>query len=367
MQSNEYGIKAFFRNFSDCLIENENKILSQRFKLYKLYCFTDSFGYFKYLDKNRKNYLDVSDFSVFLLNNKIKFTKSQLLRVIKLYDKDSDSCWNLGEYTSFISKDINLISSPVKEDEDNMNFAYDKVELYEKELADLFFLEINFLKLIGIKIKALKDVINSEKIDTKKIFHLIQPDNNKTNVDINTFMTFLNDDFYKIKKEDAERIIRLISLGKNYFTERQLDTIFKYDKYVTDNEITYHNLREYPRVNKSKNSFKEYIPTTSGALYQNVIHHEGKTKKNNFEMPQFVEKNKQKNKINSQINNSKALSSNSIKPNQTFNRNIEKDYYYTFLANNQKENNIFGSDMMPDNNPQDFDGHAFTWSQFSFK
>ena len=56
MEYNENRIKIFFRNFVDCLLENENKIIVQRNKLHTLYCFPDSFGYFKYLDKNQKSF-----------------------------------------------------------------------------------------------------------------------------------------------------------------------------------------------------------------------------------------------------------------------------------------------------------------------
>ena len=92
MEYNENSIKVFFRNLCDSILENENKIITQRTKLYSLYCFPDSYGYFKYLDKNQKNYIDISDLSLFISINKIKCTKPQLYNILKKYDKDSDSC-----------------------------------------------------------------------------------------------------------------------------------------------------------------------------------------------------------------------------------------------------------------------------------
>ncbi len=54
MQNNETNIKLFFRNFCDFLLDNDNKLKEQRIKLNALFCFTDSYGYFKFLDKNKK-------------------------------------------------------------------------------------------------------------------------------------------------------------------------------------------------------------------------------------------------------------------------------------------------------------------------
>jgi hypothetical protein len=151
MQYYENNIKIFFRSFCDCVLENDNKIRQQRMKLNALYCFSDSCGYFKYLDKNKKNYIDISDISLFLSINKIKFTKPILKNIFNRYDKDGDSCWNLSEYLNFINKDINSHC--------NINNLCEKesnIQNYEKELSKLFELEINYLKYLGIKIKALK-------------------------------------------------------------------------------------------------------------------------------------------------------------------------------------------------------------------
>ena len=72
MKYNESSIKIFFQNFYDFILENDIKTNLERIKLNALFCFSDSYGYFKYLDKNKKNYIDISDISLFLSINKIK-------------------------------------------------------------------------------------------------------------------------------------------------------------------------------------------------------------------------------------------------------------------------------------------------------
>ena len=166
MQYYENNIKIFFRSFCDCILENDNKISQQRMKLNVLYCYSDSSGYFKYLDKNKKNYIDISDISLFLSINKIKFTKPILKNIFNRYDKDGDSCWNLSEYLNFIYKDINSNC--------NINNLCEKesnIQNYEKELSKLFELEINYIKYLGIKIKSLKELINENS--NKSLFLII--------------------------------------------------------------------------------------------------------------------------------------------------------------------------------------------------
>ena len=234
MQYYENNIKIFFRSFCDCVLENDNKISQQRMKLNVLYCFSDSSGYFKYLDKNKKNYIDISDISLFLSINKTKFTKPILKNILNRYDKDGDSCWNLSEYLNFINKDINSHS--------NINNLCEKesnIQNYEKELSKLFELEINYLKYLGIKIKALKELINENIINTKNIFNLIKQNNDKENIDVNSIILFLNDGKFQLDKEKAYKLIQIISNGRNFLTEKNLDNIFKYDKYINDSELIY--------------------------------------------------------------------------------------------------------------------------------
>ena len=234
MQYNENNIKIFFRNFCDCFLENDNKIKRQRIKLNALFCFSDSSGYFKYLDKNKKNYIDLSDISLFLSINKIKFTKAIIKNIFNRYDKDGDFCWNFSEYLNFINKDI-------KRDY-NINYLCPKesnIQNYEKELSKLFELEINYIKFLGIKIKALKELINEKIINTKKIINIVKKNNTKDNIDPNSLILFLNDGNYQLDKEKAFKLIQIISNGKNFLTEKNLDNIFKFDKYINDSELIY--------------------------------------------------------------------------------------------------------------------------------
>ena len=234
MQYNEINIKIFFRSLCDCILENDNKIKQQRIKLNALFCFSDSSGYFKYLDKNKKNYIDLSDISLFLSINKIKFTKPVIKNIFNRYDKDGDSCWNFSEYLNFINKDI----------KSNYNFnnlcqKESNIQNYEKELSKLFELEINYIKFLGIKIKALKELINDKIINTKNILRMIKQNNDKDIIDVNSLILFLNDGKYQIDKEKAYKLIQIISNGRNFLTEKNLDNLFKYDKYINDSELIY--------------------------------------------------------------------------------------------------------------------------------
>ena len=256
MQYNENNIKIFFRSFCDCLLENENKIRKERIKLNSLFCFSDSFGYFKYLDKNKKSYIDVSDVSLFLSVNKIKFNKPLLHHIFKKYDKDGDTCWNFSEYLNFINKDINSIYNVCDLSQKEYN-----IQNYEKELAKLFELEINYIKYIGIKVKSLKELINSNIINSKKIFDLIKQNNDKKNIDVNSLMLFLNNDEFHYDKEKTYKLIQIISNGKNVITERNIDILLKCDKYINDNEIIYpqfyknFDYKNIPLFNKYKKEF----------------------------------------------------------------------------------------------------------------
>ena len=281
MEYNENSIKIFFRNFCDCILENENKIMIQRSKLHSFYCFSDSYGYFKYLDKNQKNYIDFSDLSLFISINKIKCTKSQLNHILKKYDKDGDSCWNFSEFSTFINKNINIYFNRLN------NFGKDesKIEIYEKELVKLFELEVNYLKYIGIKIKTLKELINSKIINTKYIFNLIKKNTNKNEIDANTLLSFLNDGNYYLKKEDIYRIIQEISHGKNTFHEQNLDNIFKFDKFINNSELNYPRLNKIieNEVSSSLNINIGELPINDfGFTYYNICNNSKETKQKNF-------------------------------------------------------------------------------------
>ena len=57
-------------------------------------------------------------------------------------------------------------------------------------MIKLIELEINYIKYIGIKIKALKELINSKAIKTKSLIFLIQKNKNKKEIDVNSLFLF---------------------------------------------------------------------------------------------------------------------------------------------------------------------------------
>ena len=355
MEYNENTIKVFFQNFSNCILDNENNIIKQRRKLHTFYFFKDSYGYFKYIDKNQKNYIDISDLSLFIAINKIKCTKPQLNNILKKYDKDGDSCWNFSEYSNFINKDTNIYFNKMNNFDQNES----KVENYERELIKLFELEINYMKYIGIKIKALKELLNSKTINTKIIFNLIQKNHNKKEIDVNTLISFLNDGNYYIKKEDVSKLIQIISNGKNIITEKQLDNIFKYDKYINNSEL------KYPKLNKNiekeialSSSLKKYegeFPMNNcGVMYYNVYNNSKEVKEKNIGDVQFI--------------NEQQINTSSNKDNTSgYNIDEQNNLYKTYgeLKNNRINDNF----LLNSNNSLSNQGEflPFTLSSFSFR
>ena len=345
MEYNENSIKIFFRNLCECLLENENKIKAQRTKLHSFYCFKDNYGYFKYLDKNHKNYIDISDLSLFISINKIKCIKPLLNTILKKYDKDLDSCWNFTEYSSFINKDINISLNNIN---NNLEVSESKIENYEKELAKLIELEINYIKYIGIKIKALKELINSKTINTKSIIDLIQKNKNKKEIDINSLLSFLNDGNYHLNKEDIYKIIQIISGGNNFFTEKQLDKIFKYDKFVSNSELKYPKL--FKGFDIKQESLKKYegeFPMNNcGVLYYNVYNNNSKEVK---------DKNIEKvSKINEQFNTSNKY--DNFNNSQTTYNNEGKNKFNNTSDN--YNNNLNDNFLLNSNNSNIFEFHS---------
>ena len=356
MEYNENNIKLFFRNFCDCILENENKLIIQRSKLHSLYCFKDSFGYFLYLDKNKKNYIDIFDLSLFISTNKIKCTKPQLNHILDKYDKDGDSCWNFSEFSNFINKDLNKSFSKSNNYEQNIS----KIGNYEKELVQLFEMEINYMKYIGIKIKALKELIKSKTINSRNIFNLIQHNSNKKEIDANILLSFLNDGKYYIKKEDAYRVIQTISGGKNVFTQKQLDNIFKYDKYINNSELKYpklnKNIEEEMALSSSLNKYEGEFPINNfGVTYYNVYNNSKEIKEKNIENVEFWNKD-----ININNTNNNDLITNI---HNSFHSNGEKIFFNNY-GNDKKNNNLLLNSNNTLSHQSEF--HASNFTSFSF-
>ena len=352
MEYNENSIKIFFRNLCECILENENKIKAQRTKLHSFYCFKDNYGYFKYLDKNHKNYIDISDLSLFISINKIKCTKPLLNTILKKYDKDLDSCWNFTEYSSFINKDINISLNNIN---NNLELSESKIENYEKELVKLIELEINYIKYIGIKIKALKELINSKTINTKSIVDIIQKNKNKKEIDVNTLLSFVNDGNYHLNKEDIDKAIEIISGGNNFFTEKQLDKIFKYERFISNSELKYPKL--YKGVDIEQESLKKYegeFPMNNcGVFYYNVCN-------NSKEVKDKIIENTSK--INDQFN-----TSNKYGINNKQNTYSNDDKNKLFNAYENFNNNVNENFLLNSNNSNSNEFHFNTLGQYSFR
>ena len=354
MQYNETNMKIFFRNFCDCLLENDDKIRQERIKLNALFCFSDSYGYFKYLDKNKKNYIDISDISLFLLLNKIRFTKPLLYNVFKKYDKDGDSSWNFSEYSNFINKDININCNCFN----NLCQKESNIQNYEKELAKLFELEMNYLKYIGIKIKALKELINNKIINTKDIFILIKQNKDKKYIDVNSLMSFLNNGEYHLQKEKAYKLINIISNGKNFVTERNLDNILKYDQYINDLELIYppfYNNFDYKNI-PSFEKYKNEFPLNDFGI-------------TNFSVQNISQENKLKDKLYEE-NKNREYNLNEIK-NIIINDNIDYEYYNKYFKTSFdcRENNFVENPLIKSNNSMSQTENIYSnyLNEFSFR
>ena len=353
MNYNENNIKIFLRSFCNCILENEEKIKQQRIKLNALFCFSDSYGYFKYLDKNQKNYIDKSDISLFLSLNKIKVSKQIFNNIFNRYDKDGDSSWNFSEYLNFINKDLN--------NNCNYNNLYPKennIQNYEKELAKLFELEISYIKYIGIKVKALKELINDKNINTKIIFDLIKKNNDKSYIDVNSLILFLNDGEYHLDKEKAYKLILIISNGKNFLTEKNLDNIFKYDKYVNDSELVYpkyYKNFDYKNASIFQKYKKEFPLNDFGITNYSV-----------YNIPNDI---KIKDKL-CEDNEKRKYNFNEIQ-NIIINDNVSDEYNKKFFETNiiYNDNNLKENPLLISNNSnsQKENLYSFTLNEFSFR
>jgi len=256
---NEDKIKGFLINFFSFIVQYEKKLIVQKANMQQLFCFNNPFGYFLYLDKNRKNYLNFDDLNIFLSNKPIKYKSIELKEIIKIYDNDNDYCWNFDEFQNFIEnkKFLNSFytSNRIKEREFN-----NAVEEYEKELVKLFKIEIEYIEFLGLKIKALKDLTNSKEINTKLIFNNIS--NNNEYIDSNNLFQFLSQNNKgKITSEDIKLIVYRIGKGKNKISLRELNNIFKYDRFLNDKEISYIRTEGYHKTDPIDNTKLLYYNT----------------------------------------------------------------------------------------------------------
>ena len=66
---------------------------------------------------------------------------------------------------------------------------------------------------------------------------MIKKNNGKNIIDCNILYTYLNYKENEFRRDSVGEIINIISNGKNFFAEKQLDNFFKFDKYTSEKDI----------------------------------------------------------------------------------------------------------------------------------
>ena len=237
--------KNLIVNLLKSTIETEKTIQIQRNKVNQLYCFNSNFGYFKYIDKNKKNYIDYDDIVSFVSNFKIKCNQQKIKQIIKSYDKDCDHCWNFDEYLSFIQSSTNglFTSSRLEENANN-------IENYEKELVSLFKKEIELLEYTGIKIKTIKSLLGSQ-LNIKQLYKDIKGENEFINC--NALYYFFNNNSQSMMNDDIKLILKRFGDG-NKITVKQFESLMSYDKFVSEKDTDYVRSKGYYKTNPIDNS-----------------------------------------------------------------------------------------------------------------
>ena len=137
------------------------------------------------------------------------------------------------------------------------------VEQYEKELANLFKLEIEYIQHAGIKIKSIKSLWdNNEIINTKKIFTMLT--SGKKSIDVNSLNAFMKIETV-IDNSDLKNIIKRISNSENIDTisYKKLDEFFSYDKFIKEGDTAYVRPKGYYKTNPIDNSNTLYYTVYS--------------------------------------------------------------------------------------------------------
>ena len=137
--------------------------------------------------------------------------------------------------------------------------------------------------------------------------------------------------------------------GSNYFTEKQLDKIFKYDKFINNTELKYPQL--YKGINTEKESLRKYegeFPMNNcGVLYYKIYNNSKEIKEKNIEnIP----------KIKNQFNTINKYEN--INNNQNTSSNVGQNKFYNTYKN-------FNNNL--NNNSNTYEFQFNTLSQFSFR
>ena len=264
MNSYPLGFKNIIKEFLLYLSESQKNLEIQKLKLMKSYNFNNKSGYFKYLDKNCKNYIDISDISSFLSIDKIKHSQAHLKHIMKEYDKNKDNCWNLEEFNSFIlpkknnikANNISLLLNQ-KDTFTNTDFisntySFDAINIYEKELRNLFQMTIRTINYIAIKVKGIKSTPNNlnQDITANIVYNYILYITKSNKIDINCLNLFLCDNDYHSMMENSQNIIEKYGNANGEISLFNLEQLFKYDTiFITEKDTTYVRTKGYYKTN----------------------------------------------------------------------------------------------------------------------
>lgn len=274
MEPTNLGFNNIIKDFLLYLADSEKKLETQRLKLQKVNNFTNDNGYFNYLDKNCKNYVDLSDLSSFLNIFNIRHSETHLKQIIKKYDLNKDHCWNYDEFKLFTQpKKLNNLSNLSSFDSlSEYNFTFgdnkyikgiDTTAEYEKELANLFQLEISILNHIAIKVRGIKNIPNNtgKLIDVNTVYKFILSKSNANKIDLNCLNFFLCGTDFNSSIYNTELILKKYGNNKE-LTLKQMEDFFTYDsRFIVEEDITYKRTPGYYKTNPV-----DY----SEALYYNV-------------------------------------------------------------------------------------------------
>lgn len=211
-----------------------------------------SFGFFLYLDKTKKNYISLNDILNFLSLKQINYSQALIKEIMRLYDKDKDTCWNYEEFTLFSgTKDYSPSShqlSPITQSISPMLQEEETLPNCERELCLLFKMEIAYLEYLGIKIKSFK-ALPYDNITPNAVYDLIK--GSSAAIGFNELYFFIKAHNTKTLSDDIKLIIKRLTKNDNgTITLSILKTIFSYDSmFISREMIEYNQTKGYFKVN----------------------------------------------------------------------------------------------------------------------
>jgi Ca2+-binding EF-hand superfamily protein len=139
------------------ILDGEKRIEFQRQNLGRIPLF-EPYAAFLRIDRRNKKYIDIQDLRNFLIENKIRYSASNLSELIKLYDKDRDSVLNYQEFLKIIltNNDPDLRSRVTQRETYNVDAEDYLNNQIESELAKLLALEMDLTDELKIKAEAIR-------------------------------------------------------------------------------------------------------------------------------------------------------------------------------------------------------------------